>query len=120
MNSSSRTRSIGLIKVSAGLAALFLMWLLGLMSLLDKLMGAPRDSPSSDFGTLLMAAMCAPVVLFFVGLWELATGKPFRLLESAWGRLKEWQQGLLSFLLVMLASGILFLAIHWITGAKFF
>jgi len=120
LNSPLRTRSIGLIKASAGLAAVFLMWLLGLMRLLDRLMGAPRDSPSSDFGTLLTVAMCAPVVLFFVGLWELATGRPFRLLESAWGRLKEWQQGLLSFLLIMLALGILLLAIHWITGVEFF
>ena len=35
-------------------------------------------------------------------------------------RLKEWQQGVLSFLLIMLALAILFLAIHWITGVEFF
>jgi hypothetical protein len=48
------------------------------------------------------------------------TGKPFRVLESAWGRLKEWQQGLLSFLLLCLALGVLLLLLQWVSGGQLF
>jgi hypothetical protein len=81
------------------------------MALLEQLWNDPRRWP----GQALLMAMTAPFVLCGIGVLELVTGKPLRLLESAWGRLKEWQQGLLSFLLLCLAIGVLLLLVHWAT-----
>ena len=117
--SHSRIRKLGLLKTVAGLVGIYLLWALGLIRLLERLLNRPR-SWHTELSYLLVFAMTAPFVGFFVGLCELVTGKPFRLLESRWGRLREWQQGVFSFLLLCLAIGLLLLLLHLVTGHEFF
>ena len=75
------------------------------MQLLERLTRTGAGESSQKVGGWLAFAISLTGVLFFVGAWELITGKPFRLLESAWSRLEEWQQALCSFLLLL--AGIL-------------
>src|SRR5262245_4560676 len=117
---SARVRKLGLLKAAASLLVIYLSGARGLTRLLDKLSDSPRSPIGQLPHRLFVFLMAAPYVALAIGLWELATGKPFRLLEFAWGRLKEWQQGLLSFLLLCLAIGLLLLVVHLITGAELF
>ena len=115
-----RARIIGLLKALGGAALSYALWPLGLIELLGRLMDAPQHSVSGRLGEILLAAMIVPVVLCFIGLWELVSGRPLRLLESSWGRLGEWQQGVLSFLLLCLALGVFLLVLHFAFGVELF
>src|SRR5262249_27781691 len=111
----------GLLKTLGGTVTIYLLWPLGLMELLERLWNLDKpNSPMEALSYLLLAAMTSPFVLFFVGLCELATGKRFRVLESAWRGLNEWLQGLFSFLLICLAIAVLLLLVHLITGHALF
>ena len=91
------------------------------MGLLERLWRWNEHHSSPEpVSYLLLAAMTAPFVLFFIGLCELVTGKRFRVLESAWGSLNEWLQGLFSFLLLCLAIALLFVLIYFVTGQALF
>jgi len=115
----ARVRKGGLLKTAAGLVGIYLLWPLGLMGLLERLWNDHR-TVSEWLSYPLLLVMTVPFVAFCIGLCELAGGRPFRLLESVWGGLNEWLQGLLSFLLLCLALGVLLLLLHLVTGREMF
>jgi hypothetical protein len=99
------------MKALGGFVAICLLWSLGLMGLLERL------GPRSLVGYALLLVLAAPVVLFFVGTVEAIMGKRFRCISSAWDQMDEWKQGLLWFLLVASAIGVIAL-ILWANWPK--
>jgi hypothetical protein len=110
---SRAVRLKGLLKALGGLAALCLLWRFGVMELLEKLLDKRGDARLTGYA--LLAALCAPVVLFFIGAVEAVAGTRFRRIASAWNQMSEWRQGLMALLLLSLAIAVV-VSLLWLAG----
>lgn len=107
----SRIRGLGFLKALGGLAAIYALWPLGLMSLLGRL---NNTAPSllHDYGYVLVIPMTLPFVLFCMGATELVSGTPFSSIASSWNRMGEIKQGIFSFFLLWAGLALIGLAIY--------
>jgi hypothetical protein len=62
-------------------------------------------------GKLIGLGWGVPAVVAMVGLIQLVSGVPFSDLSGRWDALEGWQRGVLGTLFLLLACGVIFLAI---------